>query len=195
MTTATIPRADPTTVAAPTERGATVWMTGLPSAGKSSVAEGLADRLRADGHRVEVLDGNVVREFLSRGLGFSRTDRDANILRIGFVADLLARNGVKAICASIAPYDEIRRQVRAMHDTSGTAFLQVYVATPVDVCSERDVRGLYAAQRAGELTGLTGVDDPYEVPADSEVVLPTEAQTLAESVAAVHAALVERGLA
>ena len=181
--------------APPTLRGATVWLTGLPSAGKSSIAEGLADRLRADGHRVEVLDGNVVREFLSRGLGFSREDRDANILRIGFVADLLARNGVKAICASIAPYDDVRRQIRRMHERSGADFVQVYVATPVDVCAQRDVRGLYAAQRAGTLTGLTGVDDPYEVPTDSEVVVRAHEQSLPDSVATVHAALAERGLA
>ncbi len=186
---------DPATHLLPTSRGATVWMTGLPSAGKSSIADGLAARLRAEGHRVEVLDGNVVREFLSRGLGFSREDRDANILRIGFVADLLARNGVKAICASIAPYDEIRRQVRAMHSSSGAEFVQVYVATPVAVCAERDVRGLYAAQRSGSLTGLTGVDDPYDVPTDSEVEIRTQEQTLEQSVSQVYDALVERGLA
>lgn len=192
MTTTTNDRP---TKAPPSERGATIWLTGLPSAGKSSIADGLAARLRPKGHKVEVLDGNAVREFLSRGLGFSRADRDANILRIGFVADLLARNGVKAICASIAPYDDVRRRIRSMHEASGTPFVQVFVATPVEVCAERDVRGLYAAQRAGTLTGLTGVDDPYEVPTDSELVVRTERQALADSVTAVHDALVERGLA
>jgi adenylylsulfate kinase len=170
-------------------------MTGLPSAGKSTIAVALAAKLRAEGHKVEILDGDVVRTNLSKGLGFSREDRDTNILRIGFVADLLARNGVKVISAAIAPYADIRRQVRELHAQSGAGFVEVYVATPVEVCAERDVKGLYAKQRAGELTGLTGVDDPYDVPTHADVTLPTQAQTLDESVAILYDELVTRGLA
>ncbi|GAC1323768.1 MAG: adenylyl-sulfate kinase [Mycobacteriales bacterium] len=176
-------------------RGATVWLTGLPSAGKSTLAAGLAARLRADGQRVEVLDGDEVREFLTAGLGFSRADRDTNIARIGFVADLLARNGVTVITAAIAPYADARAAVRARHERSGTPFLEVYVAAPVEVCAERDVKGLYAKQRAGEMSGLTGVDDPYEPPAAPELTLHTHRQSAAESVQALLAALAERGLA
>ncbi len=184
------------TDASPVTRGATLWLTGLPSAGKSTVAAALADRLRADGHRVEVLDGDVVRTHLSAGLGFSREDRDLNIRRIGFVAALLARNGVKVLTAAIAPYADTRAEVRAMHDETATPFVEVYVAAPVDVCRERDVKGLYAKQASGELTtGLTGVDDPYEVPAAPDVVLPTHEQTLDDSVQTLLDALRERGLA
>ncbi|MDQ6650538.1 MAG: adenylyl-sulfate kinase [Actinomycetota bacterium] len=177
------------------ERGATVWLTGLPSAGKSTLAAALAERLRADGRRVEVLDGDEVREFLTAGLGFSKADRDTNIARIGFVADLLARNGVTVITAAIAPYADARAAVRARHERSGTPFLEVYVAAPVEVCAERDVKGLYAKQRAGELTGLTGVDDPYEPPAAPELTLQTHEQSPAESVEALMGALAGRGLA
>ncbi|MFD8353810.1 adenylyl-sulfate kinase, partial [Streptomyces coelicoflavus] len=135
--------------------GATVWLTGLPSAGKSTLARAVAQRLRVAGRRVEVLDGDEIRAFLSAGLGFGRADRHTNVQRIGFVAELLARNGVTALVPVIAPYADSRDAVRGRHEANGTAYVEVHVATPVEVCSVRDVKGLYAKQAAGELTGLT----------------------------------------
>ena len=167
-------------------RGVTVWLTGLPSAGKSTIARALEKRLLDEGVPVEVLDGDVVRTHLTKDLGFSREDRDENVRRVGFVADLLSRNGVVVLCPVIAPYRAARDEVRSWH---GDRFLEVYVSTPVDVASERDVKGLYAKQKAGELTGLTGVDDPYEPPLHPEVVVPTHEQTLEESVELVWRAL------
>ena len=178
-----------------TALGSTVWMTGLSGAGKSTIAEALAARLRAEGRAVEILDGDEVREYLSKGLGFSREDRDTNIRRIGFVAALLARNGVTVISAAIAPFADTRDEVRALHDRDGTAFIETFIATPVDVCADRDVKGLYAKQKSGEMTGLTGVDDPYEPPAKPEVTVPTHEQTVEESVETIVSALRERGLA
>ncbi|MEU8744783.1 adenylyl-sulfate kinase [Streptomyces parvulus] len=175
--------------------GATVWLTGLPSAGKTTIAHELAGRLREEGGRVELLDGDEIREFLSAGLGFDRADRHTNVQRIGFVAELLARNGVTALVPVIAPYADSRDAVRARHEASGTPYVEVHVATPVEVCSVRDVKGLYAKQAAGELTGLTGVDDPYEEPAKPDLRIESQHQTVQESAAAVHALLTERGLA
>lgn len=175
--------------------GATVWLTGLPSAGKTTIAYALAERLRSEGHRVEVLDGDEIREFLSAGLGFSRADRDTNVQRIGFVAELLASNGVKALVPVIAPYADSREAVRKRHQREGTPYLEVHVATPVEVCSERDVKGLYAKQAAGEISGLTGVDDPYEQPESPDLRIASHTQTVQESAAALHALLTERGLA
>ncbi|MFR9796845.1 adenylyl-sulfate kinase [Streptomyces sp. MS06] len=174
--------------------GATVWLTGLPSAGKTTIAHELAGRLREEGHRVEVLDGDEIREFLSAGLGFSREDRHTNVQRIGFVAELLARQGVKALVPVIAPYADSRESVRERHEKGGSRYLEVHVATPVEVCSERDVKGLYARQAAGELSGLTGVDDPYEAPASPDLRIESQDQTVQESAAAVYALLGERGL-
>lgn len=174
--------------------GATVWLTGLPSAGKTTIAYALAERLRGEGHRVEVLDGDEIREFLSAGLGFTREDRHTNVQRIGFVAELLASHGVLVLVPVIAPYADSREAVRKRHQTQGTGYVEVHVATPVDVCSERDVKGLYAKQAAGELTGLTGVDDPYEAPETPDLRIHTQDSTVAESAAAVHGLLVERGL-
>ncbi|WP_327288216.1 adenylyl-sulfate kinase [Streptomyces sp. NBC_01198] len=174
--------------------GATVWLTGLPSAGKTTIATALADTLRAQGRRVEVLDGDEIREFLSAGLGFSREDRHTNVQRIGFVAELLASHGVLVLVPVIAPYADSREAVRKRHQAQGTGYLEVHVATPVDVCSVRDVKGLYARQAAGELTGLTGVDDPYEVPDKPDLRIETHGSTVEQSAAAVHALLVERGL-
>lgn len=156
-----------------------VWLTGLPSAGKSTLAFALADRLRTAGLRVEVLDGDEIRAGLTRGLGFSREDRAENVRRIGFVAHLLSRNGVIVLCPVISPYREDRDGVRAL---VGSAFQEVWVSTPVDVCSERDVKGLYAQQRAGTLQHLTGVDDPYEPPLSPELVVPTHELDLATAV-------------
>ncbi|MGW3569486.1 adenylyl-sulfate kinase [Streptomyces sp. NPDC000941] len=176
-------------------QGATVWLTGLPSAGKTTIAYALAERLRGEGHRVEVLDGDEIREFLSSGLGFSREDRDTNVQRIGFVAELLASNGVKVLVPVIAPYADSREAVRKRHQTEGTAYLEVHVATPVDVCAERDVKGLYAKQAAGAIKGLTGVDDPYEAPDSPDLRIETHQQGVQESAAALRSLLGERGLA
>ncbi|MGW6957018.1 adenylyl-sulfate kinase [Streptomyces sp. PAN_FS17] len=175
--------------------GATVWLTGLPSAGKTTIAYELAGRLRAEGHLVEVLDGDEIREFISAGLGFSREDRHTNVQRIGFLAELLARNGVKTLVPVIAPYADSREAVRKRHQEGGAPYIEVHVATPVEVCSVRDVKGLYAKQAAGELSGLTGVDDPYEEPETPDLRIESQHQSVQESAAAVHALLTERGLA
>ncbi|MFJ8078378.1 adenylyl-sulfate kinase [Streptomyces sp. NPDC096176] len=175
--------------------GATIWLTGLPSAGKTTIAYELAGRLREEGHRVEVLDGDEIREFLSAGLGFTREDRHTNVQRIGFVAELLASNGVKTLVPVIAPYTDSREAVRKRHQQEGTAYVEVHVATPVEVCSVRDVKGLYAKQAAGEISGLTGVDDPYEEPESPDLRIESHHQTVRESADAVHALLAERGLA
>ncbi|MEV6014484.1 MULTISPECIES: adenylyl-sulfate kinase [unclassified Streptomyces] len=196
MTTNTAPAADPTiSQERQVTSGATVWLTGLPSAGKTTIAYELAGRLREQGHRVEVLDGDEIREFISAGLGFSREDRHTNVQRIGFLAELLARNGVKTLVPVIAPYADSREAVRERHQENGTTYLEVHVATPVEVCSVRDVKGLYAKQAAGELTGLTGVDDPYEAPKAPDLRIESHTQTVQESAAALHALLTEKGLA
>ena len=187
--------AAPATAAAVAECGATVWLTGLPSAGKTTLALALAERLRAEGHRVEILDGDEIRTFLSAGLGFTPEDRDTNIQRIGFVAELLASHGVKVLAPVIAPYAASRAAVAARHAEQGTTYLEVHVATPVEVCSVRDVKGLYAKQAAGEISGLTGVDDPYEAPVAPDLRIEAHTQPVADSAAALHALLTERGLA
>lgn len=179
----------PCTCPSAQQQGATIWLTGLPSAGKTTIAYELAGRLRADGHRVEVLDGDEIREFLSAGLGFCREDRNTNVQRIGLVAEVLARNGVKAIVPVIAPYADSRQAARARHEAARIPYLEVHVATPVDVCSVRDVKGLYAKQAAGEISGLTGVDDPYEIPVAPELRIESQNQTVQESAHAVHALL------
>jgi adenylylsulfate kinase len=166
--------------------GRTVWFTGLPSAGKTTIARGVEKRLLDEGRRVEILDGDVVRTHLTKDLGYSRADRDENIRRIGFVAHLLSRNGVVVLCSVVSPYRDVREEIRVLHDGR---FFEVYVSTPVEVCSDRDVKGLYAKQKAGDLTGLTGIDDPYEPPINPELVVPTHIQTLEESVEAVWQAL------
>lgn len=174
-------------------RGATVWLTGLPSAGKSTIARVLADRLRDEGRRVEILDGDDLRTHLTSDLGFTRPDRDTNVARVGFVARLLARNGVVVLVPVIAPYAAARAAVRAEHESDDVQFAEVHVATPLDVCSERDVKGLYAKQRAGLVQGLTGVDDPYEIPESPELRLDTQGLTVDEAAAKVLAALAEKG--
>jgi adenylylsulfate kinase len=167
--------------------GATLWLTGLPSSGKTTLGRALAERCGREGlERVELLDGDVAREHLTKGLGLDKAGRDENVRRIGWVASLLARNGVVAICSVISPYRDVRDEVRAMH---AGRFVEIHVATPVEVCAERDVKGLYAKQRRGELTGLTGVDDPYETPLHPDIVVLTQAQTIDESVEQVWRAL------
>jgi len=175
-------------------RGGTVWLTGLPSAGKTTIARGLAEQLRGDGHRVQVLDGDEVRAALCAELGFSKEDRDTNVRRIGYVAGLLAEHGVTAVVPVIAPYAQSRAAVRDLHAARGIPYVEVHVATPVEICADRDVKGLYARQAAGELTGLTGADDPYEEPVDPELRLDTRHRTVDESVRQVRALLAARGL-
>jgi adenylylsulfate kinase len=156
----------------PTQQGVTVWFTGLPSAGKTTIADLVGGRLAQDGRPVEVLDGDVVRRHLSRGLGFSKADRDENIRRIGYVAGLLTGHGVTVLVSAVSPYRAVRDEVRAAVERVGD-FLEVHVATDLATCRARDVKGLYARQARGELRGLTGVDDPYEPPLAPELVLDT----------------------
>ena len=172
----------PRNTLSPLRTASTVWLTGLPSAGKTTIARALVERLRAEGRPAELLDGDELRELLGRGLGFSREDRMENVRRIGIVADLLSRNGVTAVCAVISPFREARDEVRARH---GDRFVEVWVSTPVEVCAARDVKGLYARQRAGEISNLTGVDDPYEPPLRPEVTLATHELTLDDAVEAL----------
>ena len=191
-------RCDPTpalTTPTAVTGGATLWLTGLPSAGKTTLATALAARLATSrpGLAVELLDGDEVREFLSQGLGFSRKDRDTNVLRIGWVAATLAKHGVLVLASVISPFAQTRAAVRGLHDDRGAGFLEVHVATPVDVCSERDVKGLYAQQAAGEITGLTGVDAPYEAPTSPDLRLHTQHQELERSVDELVALLAARG--
>ncbi|MEV5727595.1 MULTISPECIES: adenylyl-sulfate kinase [Streptomyces] len=178
----------------PPTPGATVWLTGLPSSGKTTLAQALASRLTREGHRVEVLDGDEIRTFLSAGLGFTREDRDTNVQRIGLVAEVLARNGILVLVPVIAPYADSREAVRKRHEASGTPYLEVHVATPLQVCAVRDVKGLYAQARAGRLSGLTGVDDPYEPPQAPDARVETQLESVAESVDTLHTLMAERGL-
>ncbi|QNP67884.1 adenylyl-sulfate kinase [Streptomyces genisteinicus] len=175
-------------------RGATVWLTGLPSAGKSTIAAEVAGRLRSRGRGAEILDGDEIRAFLSAGLGFGREDRHTNVQRIGFVAELLASNGVLVLVPVIAPYADSRDAVRERHRQEGTPYVEVHVATPVEVCSQRDVKGLYARQAAGEISGLTGVDDPYEEPAAPDLRIAAQDCSAARAADSVLALLTERGL-
>lgn len=184
---------NPSAAIASGSEGVTVWLTGLPSAGKSTIAGAVADLLRRNGRKVEVLDGDDMRAFLSAGLGFSKEDRDTNVRRIGFVAELLASHGVTVLVPVIAPYASSRAAVRERHAAAGTSYLEAYIITPLEVCADRDVKGLYAAQAEGRLTGLTGVDDPYEVPVEPDVRIPAHEQTVTESANLVIGLLVERG--
>ena len=160
------------------DTGFVLWLTGLSGAGKSTIAAKLGPALAERGHRVELLDGDEVRTNLCQGLGFSRADRDTNIARIGYVAGKLANHGVAVLVAAISPYREARDRVRAAVDT----FVEVHVAAPVSTCAERDVKGLYAKALSGEIKNFTGVSDPYEPPADPEIVLHTEAESVDDSV-------------
>jgi adenylyl-sulfate kinase len=173
------------------QKGFTLWFTGLSGAGKTTLARLVEGELKSRGHKVEVLDGDVIRTNLSKGLGFSKEDRDTNIRRIGFVCDLLTRNGVVAIAAAISPYREIREEVRGQIGS----FVEVYVECPIAVLSERDVKGLYKKALAGEIKGFTGVDDPYEPPVSPEVTVHTDSETADRSAARVLSKLEQMGLA
>jgi adenylylsulfate kinase len=171
-------------------RGFTLWFTGLSGAGKTTISEIVEKELRMRFGKVEVLDGDIVRTNLSKGLGFSREDRDTNVLRIGFVADLLTRNGVGVIVSAISPFKEARDQVRRL---IGEDFLEVYVDAPIEVCAERDVKGLYKKAFAGEIPQFTGVSDPYEPPAAPELHIKTNEEEPHESARRVLLKLEELG--
>ena len=169
------------------ERGCVIWFTGLSGSGKTTIAHVVEEKLLDAGVGVEILDGDVVRENLSKGLGFSEEDRNTNIRRIAFVAHLLQRNGTFVITAAISPYKAIRDEARAMIKD----FVEVFADAPLEVCEERDVKGLYAKARAGEIKGFTGIDDPYEAPDNAEVVVKTGELSVEESAQAVIDKLVE----
>jgi len=172
------------------QKGFILWFTGLSGAGKSTLAQYLAPQLREAGVDVEILDGDEVRENLSKGLGFSKEDRDTNIRRIGYVANLLARNGVCSMTAAISPYRDIRREVRGM----ATNFVEVFVEAPLEVVEERDTKGLYKKARAGIIKNFTGISDPYEDPENPEVTVHTGNQTIEESAQSVMDYLKSAGL-
>jgi adenylylsulfate kinase len=171
------------------EQGVTIWFTGLSGAGKSTLAEMLYHELRKRDMKVELLDGDVVRTNLSKGLGFSKEDRDTNILRIGFVANLLTRNGVVTIVSAISPYRDARNQCRAMIRD----FVEIHVHATVEECAKRDVKGLYLKAMAGEITGFTGVDDPYEPPSSPEIYIDTMTEQPRESLQKILNKLGEMG--
>jgi adenylyl-sulfate kinase len=175
------------------QAGFIVWFTGLSGAGKSTLAEALSSQI-SGGRRVEILDGDEVRTHLSKGLGFSKEDRDLNVRRIGFVARLLARNGVPVVTAAISPYADARQEVRRLATEEGVPFVEVYVEAPLDVLVERDVKGLYKKAIAGEIEHFTGVSDPYEPPLRPDVIVRSDRERVDESVARIIQALVEREL-
>ena len=172
-------------------QGFCVWFTGLSGAGKSTTAEIVVSRLLEHGRQVTLLDGDVVRTHLSKGLGFSREDRDANILRIGFVAAEIVRHGGAVVCAAVSPYRATRDAVREMVGASN--FIEVFVDTPLDVCEARDTKGMYAQARRGAIKNFTGIDDPYEAPASAELTLDTTSASAEGNAARIVATLSERG--
>ena len=167
--------------------GVTLWFTGLSGAGKTTISRAVEKELKSHGYKVEVLDGDVVRQNLTKGLGFSKEDRDENIRRVGFVANLLTRNQVIVLVSAISPYHEIREEVRQQIGN----FVEVYVNAPLEVCEERDVKGLYRKARAGEIKNFTGIDDPYEPPQNPEVECRTDLESVEESVSKVLTKLQE----
>jgi adenylylsulfate kinase len=169
--------------------GFTIWFTGLSGAGKSTLAWAIEQRLKACDHNVEVLDGDIVRTHLSKGLGFSREDRNTNIQRIAFVCNLLSRNGVVSIAAAISPYREAREWARKEIGN----FVEIYVKCPLAVCRQRDMKGLYKLADEGKIKYLTGVDDPYEEPEHPELLIETDKETVEESVSRIFARLEELG--
>ncbi len=171
------------------QRGVTVWFTGLSGAGKTTISQAVAEKLKSQGYKLEILDGDIVRTNLTKGLGFSKEDRDENIRRIGFVSHLLTRNGVIVFVSAISPYREIREEVRQRIGD----FVEVFVNAPLNVCEERDVKGLYQRARAGEIKGFTGIDDPYEPPLNPEIECRTDLEELSESVDKVIQSLQKLG--
>ena len=175
-------------------QGFVLWFTGLSGSGKSTIADIVVPALRKRGVKIEVLDGDVVRTNLSKGLGFSKEDRDINILRVGFVANLMSRNGLAACCACISPYKAIRDAVRKQVKGDGGRFIEIFMDTPIEECMKRDIKGLYKKALAGEIKQFTGVDDPYEAPENPEVVLETCEATPEESAEQLLAYLEKEGL-
>ncbi len=176
------------------KQGFTLWMTGMSGAGKSTLTGRLAALLKERGLKVELLDGDEVRTHLSKGLTFSKEDRDVNVRRIGYVARLLARNGVIAMTAAISPYRDVRDEVRAEHAADGVPFVEVYAQASVEALAARDVKGLYKKALAGEIAHFTGISDPYEPPLHPEAVVHTDRDTVEQSLEQIVAALQERGL-
>ena len=172
------------------EKGFCLWFTGLSGSGKTTITNVLVKEMRKRGSKLEVLDGDIVRQNLSKGLGFSKEDRDTNIRRVAFVASLLARNEVPVITAAISPYKDIRNEAREL---MGDRFVEAYVKASVETCEQRDVKGLYAKARSGEIKEFTGVSDPYEPPEDPELVLETEQQSPEQSAQQILSYLEERG--
>ncbi|MGF1480986.1 MAG: adenylyl-sulfate kinase [Cyanophyceae cyanobacterium] len=171
------------------QRGVTLWFTGLSGAGKTTISRKVAEILRAQDYPVEILDGDIVRTNLTKGLGFSKEDRDENIRRIGFVSHLLTRNGVFVLVSAISPYRAVREEVRKRVGD----FVEIYVNAPLNICEDRDVKGLYKRARAGEIKSFTGIDDPYEAPENPEVECRTDLEELPVSVAKVIDKLNELG--
>ncbi|MEA5580235.1 adenylyl-sulfate kinase [Nodularia harveyana UHCC-0300] len=169
--------------------GFTLWFTGLSGAGKTTISQGVASHLKTRGFPVEILDGDVVRTHLSQGLGFSKEDRDINVRRIGFVASLLSRHQVIVIVSAISPYQKTREEVREMTKN----FVEVYVKASLDTCEKRDVKGLYAKARNGEIKQFTGIDDPYEEPVNPEIICNTEDETVDKSITKVMSYLKQMG--
>jgi adenylylsulfate kinase len=175
-------------------KGFVLWFTGLSGAGKSTLSEQLVKTFKERGYKVELLDGDEVRTNLSKGLGFSKEDRDTNIRRIGYVARLLARNGVIAITAAISPYTEIRNECRAMAAENNVPFIEVYANATLDALVARDVKGLYKKALAGEIANFTGVSDPYEAPEAHEIEVRTDTESVEESTNKILNYLTEQGL-
>lgn len=171
-----------------THKGFTLWLTGMSGAGKSTISDQLMARFHEAGVKVELLDGDIVRTNLSQGLGFSREDRDTNIRRIGFVADLLSRNGIIVVVAAISPYRETREEVKAKIAN----FLEVFVDCPIDVLAQRDVKGLYKRALAGEVGNFTGISDPYEPPLHPDVTVRSDCETIEEGVGRIWNELIAR---
>jgi adenylyl-sulfate kinase len=174
-------------------KGLVIWLTGLSGAGKTTIARALRRELIAAGHRVETLDGDEVRENLSRGLGFSKEDRDTNVRRIGFVARLLARNGVIVLASAISPYQQSRDDVRHTVESDGAHFVEVFVRCSLQVLVERDVKGLYKKALAGEIKHFTGVSDPYEPPLAPDVIVDSSIESVDESAALILSHILDSG--
>jgi len=175
-------------------QGFTLWLTGLSGSGKSTLTGHLARLFRERGYRVELLDGDEVRTHLSKGLTFSKEDRDINVRRIGYVARLLARNDVIALTAAISPYQDVRNEIRAEHQSDSVPFVEVYAQAAVEALAERDVKGLYKKALAGEIPHFTGVSDPYEPPVHPEITVRTDRDTVEQSLEQILDELKRRGL-
>lgn len=160
------------------EKGFVIWLTGLPCSGKTTIAQRLFSYLKSKGYKTEVIDGDVIRQYISKGLGFTKEDRYENIRRVSFVANMLSRNGIIVIVAVISPYREMRKMAREMIETQ---FIEIFVNAPLDVCKQRDVKGMYKRAQTGEIKGFTGIDDPYEPPENPDIECRTDIESVEES--------------